>query len=84
MTDIHTYTHKVRADFFFWELPYPSGERSVLGPKRLIYFFMNNIFNLEGNCVLRTLKYSFSYSLSVTDIHTYIHTHIHTHKVKAD
>ena len=46
--------------------------RSVLGPKRLIYFFMNNKFNLKGNCVLRTLKNS------VTDIHTYIHTYIHT------
>ena len=35
-------------------------QRSVLGPKRLIYFFMNNIFNLKGNCVLRTLKNSFA------------------------
>jgi hypothetical protein len=34
--------------------------RSALGPKRLIYFFMNNIFNLKGNCVLRTLKNSFA------------------------
>ena len=34
--------------------------RSVLGPKRLIYFFMNNIINLKGNCVLRTLKNSFA------------------------
>ena len=35
-------------------------KRSVLGPKRLIYFFMNNIFNLKRNCVLRTLKNSFA------------------------
>ena len=35
-------------------------QRSVLGAKRLIYFFMNNIFNLKGNCVLRTLKNSFT------------------------
>ena len=35
-------------------------KQSVLGPKRLIYFFMNNIFNLKGNCVLRTLKNSFA------------------------
>ena len=37
-----------------------SSQRSVLGPKRLIYFFINNIFNLNGNCVLRTLKNSFA------------------------
>jgi hypothetical protein len=29
------------------------GIRSFLGP--MIYFFTNNIFNLKGNCVLRTL-----------------------------
>jgi hypothetical protein len=34
-------------------------ERSFLRPKRLIYFFMNNIINLKGNCVLRTLKLFF-------------------------
>jgi hypothetical protein len=34
--------------------------RSVLGPKKLIYFFMNNIFNLKGSCVLCTLKKSFA------------------------
>ena len=49
-------------------------KRSVLGPKRLIYFFMNNIFNLKGSCVLRTLKNSFAIFLSVTDIHTHTHT----------
>jgi hypothetical protein len=37
-----------------------TSKRSVLGPKRLIYFFMNNIFNLKGSCVLRTLKNSFA------------------------
>ena len=36
-------------------------ERSILGPKRLLYFFLNNVFNLKGNCV--------------THIHTYIHTY---------
>ena len=33
---------------------------SVLGPKRLIYIFLNNIINLKGKCVLRTLKNSFA------------------------
>jgi hypothetical protein len=33
------------------------GSRSVLWPKRLIYFFE---FNSKGNCVLRMLKNSFA------------------------
>ncbi len=49
--------------------------RSVLGPKRLIYFFLNNIFYLKRNCVLRTPKNSFAIFLAWR---TYIHTHIHT------
>ena len=54
--------------------------RSVLGPKRLIYFFMNNIINLKGNCVLRTLKNSFAIFWAWrTYTHTHIHTHIHTY-----
>ena len=62
---------------FNWnDRPY---KRSVLGPKRLIYFFMNNIFNLKRNCVLRTLKNSFAIFWAWrTYTHTYIHTHIHT------
>ncbi len=42
---------------FHFKVP-KRNRRSVLGPKRLIYFVLNNIFNLKGNCVLRTLKYS--------------------------
>ena len=33
---------------------------SILGPKRLLYFFLNTLFNLKGNCVFRTLKNSFA------------------------
>ena len=42
-----------------------------LGPKRLLYFFLNNIFNLKGNCAKKKLRYF----LSVMD--TYIYTHIY-------
>ena len=57
-----------------------SSPRSVLGPKRLIYFFMNNIFNLKRNCVLRTLKNSFAIIFE-RDGHTYnTYTHNITHK----
>ena len=41
-----------------------------------VRFFLNNIFNLKGSCVLRTLKKYLRYFLSVTDTHT--HTHKHT------
>ena len=36
-------------------------EWSILGPERLLYIFLNNIFNLKGNCV--------------THINTYVHTY---------
>ena len=35
-----------------------SGGEAAREVRRLIYFFMNNIFNLKGNCELRTLKNS--------------------------
>jgi hypothetical protein len=35
-------------------------KRSILGPKRLRYFFYKNIFYLKRNCVLRTLINSFA------------------------
>ena len=59
------------------------------GPRGWYIFFLNNIFNLKGSCVLRTLKNSFAIFWAWrTYIHTYIHTHthtyIHTHKVRAD
>ena len=48
-------------------------KRSVLW---IIYFFMNNIFNLKGNCVLRTLKNSFAIFWAWR---TYTHTYTHTY-----
>ncbi len=50
--------------------------KSVLGPKRLVYFFYKTIFNLKGNCVLRTLKNSFAIFWAWR---TYTHTYTHTH-----
>ena len=44
-------------------------KRSVLGPKRLIYFFMNNIFNLNASHAQKIASLFFG-----RDGHTYIHT----------
>ncbi len=45
------------------------------GAQEVDVFFLNNIFDLKGNCVLRTLKNSFAIFWAWR---TYTHTHIHT------
>jgi hypothetical protein len=36
------------------------GTTEYFGAQEVDIFFLNNIFNLKGNCVLRTLKNSFA------------------------
>ncbi len=53
-----------------------------MGPKRLIYFFMNNIINLKARELRASHAQKIASLFFERDGHT--HTHTHTHKVRAD